>query len=191
MQRRRWRHYVGVSALQIVASGCSVVADTAPAARAEFEVAFEAEAARLFAIAFSILRDPLEAEDAVQDCAAAAWRAWASRIEPSRTRAWLTTICVRQALRHRLRLFRWILLDGLDRKELAAATRHLEGEGSNLDLHRVHASLSPRQRAVITLHYQHGYTLAECGELMCCSSGAVASHLSRALARLRRELRDV
>jgi DNA-directed RNA polymerase specialized sigma24 family protein len=43
---------------------------------------------------------------------------------------------------------------------------------------------------VVALHYGHGYTVAESAELMGCSAGAAASHLSRALARLRKELTD-
>jgi RNA polymerase sigma factor (sigma-70 family) len=157
---------------------------------ADFEAAFAAERRRLFAIAFSILRDPMEAEDVVQETAAAAWRGWTARRDPRLTRAWLTTICVRQASRQRMSIRRRFRLSNAQREELRRAEQVLQADGRYLDLHRAHGRLSPRQRAVIALHYQHGYTLAECAVLMECSAGTVASHLSRALSRLRRELND-
>ena len=43
-----------------------------------FEAAFEAEQRRLFSIAFSILRDPAEAQDAVQETGLLGWRRWRS-----------------------------------------------------------------------------------------------------------------
>ncbi|HXZ99244.1 MAG TPA: sigma-70 family RNA polymerase sigma factor [Candidatus Binatia bacterium] len=156
---------------------------------AELERLLEAEGRRLFSIALAILRDPVEAEDAVQETALAAWRGWEGRTDPERSRAWLTTICVRQAIRRRSMVRRW-LRGGERRDQVDEAERHLEGGGAHLDLHRAYATLSPKQRAVVALHYGHGYTLTECAELMGCSGGAVASHLSRALARLRKELSD-
>jgi RNA polymerase sigma factor (sigma-70 family) len=50
--------------------------------------------------------------------------------------------------------------------------------------------LTPRQRAVVALHYGHGYSLDEVGTLIGCSGGTVRSHLNRALEHLRRELSD-
>jgi hypothetical protein len=41
-----------------------------------FEAVARREARRLFGIAYTILRDPAEAEDAVQDVMVRAWRAW-------------------------------------------------------------------------------------------------------------------
>jgi RNA polymerase sigma factor (sigma-70 family) len=173
-----------------LATAESAAVDSAGAAdEAEFERVLEAEGRRLFAIAFSILRDPGEAEDSVQETAADAWRGRATRNEPERTRAWLTTICVRKAMRRRGWLRQWTVGE-VSRAQLAGADRHLESDGRYLDLHRAHGRLSRRQRAVVTLHYGHGYTVAESAELMGCSAGAPASHLSRALARLRKELSD-
>lgn len=162
---------------------------SAPADRAAYEAAVEAEGGRLFAIAFAILRDPGEAEDAVQETVTAAWRGWAQRQEPAKTRAWLTTICVRHARRRRGRLLRWPLGEA-SRAQLADSERYRESGGRDLDLHRAFGRLSRQQRAVVALHYAHGYSVAECAALMGCSAGAAGSHLSRALARLRKELSD-
>src|SRR5438445_12053913 len=68
---------------------------------AGFEAAVLAEGGRLFAVAYSILRDAQEAEDAVQETMELAWRSWDTLREPSRRGAWLRQICVRRALRSR------------------------------------------------------------------------------------------
>lgn len=155
-----------------------------------FERALEEHRGRLFGIAFSILRDPVDAEDAVQDAAAAAWRGWATRTDPAATTAWLTTICVRTAVRHRRRILRRLRLDMSLREEASRSATHGDLVSEDIDLHRAHGRLSRQQRAVISLHYSYGYTLMECAGLLGCSPGTVATHLSRALARLRKELGD-
>ena len=156
---------------------------------AAFEELLAAEGGHLFALAFSILGDPGYAEDAVQETASAAWLGWGTRTDPEHTRAWLTAICVHQALRRR----RWLS------RSLAAMTRkaertqfdhHLEADGRFIDLHRAFQRLSGQQRAVVSLHYMSGFTLTECAGLMGCSAGAAASHLSRALGKLRKELKN-
>lgn len=190
MRRRLQRHYIVVSTLSLAAAHSAEMTEALWASRADFDSALSQESRRLFAVAFAIVRDPMEAEDVVQETAAAAWRGWESRTQPAQTRAWLTTICVRQAIRRRTSLFRRLLISDMQRDQLAEAERELQGDGRHLDLHRAYGRLSPRQRAVVSLHYQYGYTLVECAELMGCSAGAVSSHLSRALARLRTELSD-
>lgn len=185
------RHCIDVTMLGCMAEGSPSEAATAyDPLVGNFENAFAGERRRLFAIAFAVLRDPLEAEDVVQDTAAAAWRGWTTRRDPLMTRAWLTTICIRQATRHRTSIRRRFRLSEAQTEELRRAERTLEADGRHLDIHRAHGRLSRQQRAVISLHYQYGYTLAECAVLMECSAGAVSTHLSRALSRLRKELSD-
>jgi len=49
-------------------------------------------------------------------------------------------------------------------------------------------SLSTKQRAVVVLHYHHGYSLDECASLLGCRPGTARSHLARALTTMRKEL---
>ncbi len=155
-----------------------------------FEAAFEAEQRRLFSIAFAILRDPMDAQDAVQETGLVGWRRWRSLQDGSKSSAWLARICVNLCLDRRRRLFRRVLAGEDERALRDAAAEHLTDAGRYLDIDRAYTKLSVRQRAVITLHYQHGYTLTECAELMGCSAGSVSQHLARGLKRLRRELVD-
>src|SRR5438445_13371104 len=71
---------------------------------AGFEAAVLAESGRLFAVAYSSLRDHQEAEDAVQETMELAWRSWDALRDPSKRSAWLRQICVRRAIRTRRRL---------------------------------------------------------------------------------------
>ena len=145
-----------------------------------FEAAVHAESGRLFAIAYSILRDPQEAQDAVQETMELAWRSWAMLRDPSKRSAWLRQICVRRAIRTRRRL--------LPRVWLADTVAGPPPEEPDLDLDRCYRRLSRQQRAVVTLHYQYGYSLDECAALIGCQPGTVRSHLARALASFRKEL---
>jgi RNA polymerase sigma-70 factor (ECF subfamily) len=155
-----------------------------------FDAVFEAEQRRLFSIAFSILRDPTDAQDAVQETGLLGWRRWRSRHDESKSAAWLARICVNLCLDRRRRLIRRMFVDGAARELRETADEHLTDSGRYIDIDRAYTKLSVRQRAVITLHYQHGYTLAECADLMGCSVGSVSQHLARGLKRLRRELVD-
>ena len=147
-----------------------------------FEAAVHAESGRLVAVAYSILRDAQEAEDAVQETMELAWRSWEALRDPSKRSAWLRQICVRRAIRSRRRLLPRLWL---------ADTRDVNlqlPEDPDLDLDRIFRRLSRQQRAVVTLHYEYGYTLDECAALIGCQPGTARSHLARALASLRKEL---
>jgi RNA polymerase sigma factor (sigma-70 family) len=159
------------------------MADDRPARQVPgFEAAVSAESGRLFAVAYSILRDPQEAEDAVQETMELAWRSWDALRDPSKRSAWLRQICVRRAIRTRRRLLPRLWL---------ADTAEVHGqspEEPDLELDRCYRRLSRQQRAVVALHYEYGYSIDECAALMGCQPGTARSHLARALASLRKEL---
>jgi RNA polymerase sigma-70 factor (ECF subfamily) len=155
--------------------------------RAALERLVGAEQRRLFHLALSILRDPGEAEDAVQDSFLAAWRKWDDIREEGKREQWLTTICVRQCFGRRRRLARWPVRAP---DPSVAVAEHIRFQGRLLDLDRAQARLSPQQRAALVLSYQHGYSADQCAQLMGVAPGTVRSHLARALATLRREMSD-
>jgi RNA polymerase sigma-70 factor (ECF subfamily) len=156
-------------------------------ARADFERALRSEATRLYYLALTIVRNPSDAEDVVQETALSAWRAWPQLRDPAQPGAWLTRICVNQSLHRRRTVSR--LIRGEERVEwLADPNDPLSRSGSLLDFDRAFQSLSPRQRAVVALHFYHGYTAAECATLMGCRPGTARSHLARALAILKQEM---
>jgi RNA polymerase sigma-70 factor, ECF subfamily len=142
---------------------------------------------RLFHIALAIVRDPGEAEDAVQESFLIAWRRWDSVREEDKRQTWVTTICVHHCFRRRRTLRRWTLGHA---GNTAPAAEHARFQGRLLDLDRAQAKLSRQQRAVLVLSYQHGYSADQCAVLMGLTGGTVRSHLARALATLRKEMSD-
>lgn len=152
--------------------------------RADFDAAVRRNARALFGLAYYVLRDLQEAEDAVQDVMELAWRSWESLREPDRRDAWLRQICVRRCLRIRRGLLRRLFLT--DQQSLPSVAQ----TPADTDLDRALRQLSPHQRTVLTLHYRYGYSLDDCAVAMGCRPGTARSQLARALARLRRELGD-
>lgn len=136
---------------------------------------------RLLAIAVAIVGDRGEAEEALQEALVAAWRSWEALREPAARAAWLTRICVRRCIRRRALLLRRAGHETPADELGQAAARDPEERlwGGAF------ATLSRRQRAVISLHYYHGYALDECATLLGCRPGSVRQHLARGLRRLR------
>lgn len=158
-----------------MASG-AVVSDLAA-----FEDAVRANTRSLYGLALSVLSDPQEAEDAVQDTMAIAWRRWRSVRDEDRRHAWLKQICLRRCLRVKRRLLLVVSLSEQQRDVRPS-------QASDPDLDRAFRRLSRHQRAVVQLHYHDGYSLDERAVLMQCRPGTARSHLARALATLRKEL---
>jgi RNA polymerase sigma factor (sigma-70 family) len=143
----------------------------------------EREAARLLALAYSLVRDRDQAADVVQDTMERALRFRSSLRDPSRAPAWLCTICVHEARRRLRRTSRARLVPWL-RDDVAAPVAH----SSDIDLERALHRLSARQRAVVGLHYVYGYTLDESAAVLGCRPGTARRHLHRALSALRQEI---
>jgi RNA polymerase sigma-70 factor, ECF subfamily len=167
-----------------------MVPTTPRAARAEasFDSLLNAERRRLYGIAYSILRDHAEAEDALQDAMLKAWRSWGSVRDERARPTWLVRICVNHCINRR----RWLrvrLTAAAQANEAAAPDPRFEGR--LVDLDRSYRRLSPKQRAAVFLHYHHGYSIEECADLMSCRAGSVRTHLARALASMRKEMANV
>lgn len=150
---------------------------------AAFDRYIDGHKARLFSLAYGILRDHGEAEDAVQETMWKAWTKWDTVREEDKRDGWLTRICINHCLRSKQRLGRATVADVADRPGRAPAPR-------DPDLDRAFAVLPPKQRAAVLLHYHWGCTVEQTAELMGCRPGTVRTHVQRALATLRRELSD-
>jgi RNA polymerase sigma factor (sigma-70 family) len=151
-----------------------------------FEAVALSQARRLFGLAYSIVGDAGEAEDAVQESLVLAWRGWDRLRDEAARGAWLTRICVNHCIRRRRRMAR-LPWSSVPRSHAAPPSA---GDARAL-IGAAYDRLSMRQRAVLTLHYHHGYSLDECAGLLGCRPGTARSHLARGLATLREELDDV
>jgi RNA polymerase sigma-70 factor (sigma-E family) len=130
--------------------------------------------------------DRQHGEDLLQDAFAETYRRWTRIASVDASEAYTRTILVRMATK------RW----GRRRYEppLEAAADAGQAPSADLDLgldlRRFLRSLPPRQRAVVVLRYFDDRTEAETADLLGCAPGTVKSHLSRALASLREQLKD-
>jgi RNA polymerase sigma factor (sigma-70 family) len=170
------------SAVSIDTLGHLPASATSVAKVLEMASVLEEARPRLLALAYSVLRDRDLACDAVQDTMERAVRAWTSVRSPAKRGAWLATICFRRSLRlHRTEIMR-------SRLRVLHGEVSVELVTSDVDLESAIAKLPTRQRAILALHYVHGFSLDESAEVLGVRPGTVRSHLSRALRKLREEL---
>lgn len=180
---------------------------THQALRAGDDAAFEglvaAHQKRVFGRALRLLGDAEEAATATQDCFLRAFRA-ASRCpqDTEGQQRWLIRMVTNLCLdRLRSRKWRWWRRMGLEKRapgeEAASAAspvrtpeRELLGKELASKLARALEQLPPRQKAVFVLRHYEDYRLEQIAEELALNVGTVKSHLSRALVRLRGELKD-
>jgi RNA polymerase sigma-70 factor (ECF subfamily) len=155
--------------------------------RAEFIQVADRHLDALFKLAGYIIGDACEAEDAVQEALARAWRAWPKLRDLERVDAWLDRIVAnvcKTRIRHRKRI-RTVLFD--DALEMAVAdpfraTLARDAVGRALD------RLSTEQRAVVVLRYWREMPLEEIATRLDVPLGTVKSRLHYALKLLGQEL---
>ena len=164
----------------------SLVQAVAAAENVAFERVVEPLLLPAYDLAWAVLRDRQAAEDAVQEAAVKAWRAFATLRDESRARAWFLKIVLNQC-RATMRTRWWrshLLADRVD----AVVPGHDSGAELRLDLERALRGLSREQRAVLFLTYQMDMPQEEVARVLGVRVGTVKSRLHRAVARLRSRL---
>ncbi len=131
-----------------------------------------------YRIAWSILQDHADAEDAAQDACARMMTAIASLRDPSRFGMWFYRIVVNQA-RQKQR-------EHLRRRGLSEE-KHVEGLTSDerIDIARAIASLDPSLRIAIVLRYYYDLNSREISAVLGVNAVTVRWRLMRAHRRLR------
>jgi RNA polymerase sigma-70 factor (ECF subfamily) len=152
---------------------------------------------RALGLAFYILGDRLEAEDATQEVMLRAWRARASLRDPDAFEPWVDRIVV-NACRERLRRNRRLREVGFD----PGVTTHGEGEwaveptaADRLEpllardsIGRALLGLTIEQRTVVVLRYWRDLSLEQIAARLDWPLGTVKSRLHYALAALRERI---
>lgn len=122
-----------------------------------------------------------EAQDVVQDTYLKAARHASSIRNPSAMRAWLFRVASNRCVDLHRRRSRLVALG--DRDPAASA-------GRDVALRQMIERLSPRERAIVVMHYSHGYGLHEIAERLGLTHTNTRSILFRTRARLRVALSD-
>jgi RNA polymerase sigma-70 factor (ECF subfamily) len=149
---------------------------------------------RLYQVAYRLLRDPLEAEDALQEVFLKVVE-HAHRFEPQASvRAWLHRITVNHCLNLLRRRHPQESLDQEDGPALAAAgatpLEALEERDLSRRLEQLLEALPENQRRALVLKRFAGLSYQEIGEEMGLSSQAVDGLLKRARQFLKKALQD-
>ena len=153
---------------------------------AERQLAFErftgARLDRAYRLAGMLLRDRMEAEDAVHDAAVSAWLHWANLREPDRLDAWFDRIVVNEC-RARLRSRR---VRPLGMTEPSPSTRDAATAVADRDLLvRTLARLDADHRIVVVLRHVFDLSTAEIAARTGAREGTVKSRLHYALREMR------
>lgn len=170
---------------QTVASTVALAGAGDEAAFAQLVATYHADMAR---VAFTTCGDRELAADAVQSAWLVAWRKLNSLRDPDRVRPWLLSVTANEA-RQLLRRRRGPVLE-ID-VEAPGDPRDDPSTGVvRVDLRRALARLSADDRAVLGLHYGVDLTSDELAAALGTSPSTARKRLSRAVDRLRKELRD-
>ena len=149
--------------------------------RDDFAGVYESHYPAVFRAVRGVVLDRDVAEDVTQDAFLKAYRARHRYRPTGRVEAWLCTIAVREAISR----LRWTSLQ----RRLLEAARRADGPrpvaGTTELLDDLLSTLTPKARAVVVLHFLHGYRYREIASILRLPEGTVASRLSQALTRMR------
>jgi len=156
----------------------------ATAKSAAFRQLADAHLIEAYRLARLILRDSVEAEDAVHDAFVTAWTRWSTLRDPDRFTAWFDRIVV-NTCRNRMRSrSRWNTSSELKDLPLVADDPH----AVTLDRDLVGAAfvhLGTDDRIVLALRYYRDLQVDDIARLLEIPAGTVKSRIHRALGRLR------
>ena len=140
-----------------------------------------------YRLALTLLLDPDEARDAVQEAAIKAWRSLSRLRDPATARSWFLSIVANQCRSIRRR--HWWSKGRNPLGEMHVDSTD-ESVVQSLDLARGIRRLAPDDRAILHLRFYMDLPLAEIGRVLGISPGAAKSRLYRAARRLRSELTE-
>jgi RNA polymerase sigma-70 factor, ECF subfamily len=152
------------------------------------ELAFDALVGPLiepaFKLAMVLLRDPNDAQDAVQEATVKAWRSLGGLRDEAAVKRWFLTIVANQC--RSMQRGRWwsvVRLSSVPRSE-----RDFAQDDARLDLERELARLPPTDRAALFLFFYLDLPLNEVAKVLRISPQAAKSRVHRGVAKLRLEM---
>jgi RNA polymerase sigma-70 factor, ECF subfamily len=140
-----------------------------------------------YRLAVTMLLDPYEARDAVQEAAVKAWRSLGRLRDPTHARSWFLSIVANQC-RSTMRRAWWTL----GRNQIASVRTASPEEQvvRSLDLNAAMRRLAPDDRAILQLRFYLDLPLEAVARVMGISVGAARSRVYRAAARLGPQLTE-
>lgn len=135
-----------------------------------------------YRLAYGLLQDADEAEDAVQEAAFAAWKRIGNLREGSSLRPWFLGIVANQC--RTVKRSRWWSVERMDASGDREPSRDLDLAAS-IDLRRALRRLGHDERLILVLRYYLDLPFEEIATTLGISSKAARSRVERAIHRLR------
>jgi RNA polymerase sigma-70 factor, ECF subfamily len=147
---------------------------------------FAGQRQRLLGLAMVILQEGNDAADAVQSAFEKGFRHRDQLRAGVGPEAWLARITCNEAisLARRRRIRRWVSFGDSDEPGVHEEAAILD----RIVVEDALRHLRPKHRAVVALHYLHGYGIDEIGSILGIPRGTVASRLHHARETLRKKL---
>jgi RNA polymerase sigma-70 factor (sigma-E family) len=141
----------------------------------------------LLRTAYLLVGDHQLAEDLLQEALIKTFIAWPRLRDPSKVDAYARRTIVTTAISwRRRRSFHERPVDVLP--DAASGADEVEGLATHRVLVAHLRDLPPRQRAAVVLRFYEDLSVAQTAEMMGCSVGAVKSHVSVAVGKLRERM---
>ncbi len=144
---------------------------------------------RLYRLAYSLVGNAADAEDAVQETLAGAYDGLGKFRAQSAVRTWLTQILVRQAALVRRRRKRHAAHPIEAAEDVRAGGNAADEAGQAMDLHAALERLSPEHRQVLVLREFERMSYEEMAVVLSVPRGTIESRLHRARSELREQLK--
>ncbi len=154
-------------------------------ARERLEALIAAHGDEVYRFCLGMLRDHHDAQDACQDAFLRAYRSLDRFREESSLRTWVMRIALNVCRdQKRSAWFKRIILKDAPEGD---AQSWIHGQAAR-DIWYMVDTLPKRQREVVLLYYQQGFTCDEVGKMLRMPKGSVSSNLKRARQRLAQML---
>lgn len=142
-------------------------------------------------LAYGMLQNAPEYEDALQDAYFKAWRAFPRLREGSDVRAWFLTIVANEC-RQRRRSRWWSTLK-MESPPAGVSNRHGHGlvDEETIELRRALNRIPRDMKMALVLRYYLDFSFEDIGRVLGVSAAAAKSRTHRALSRLRVEVPEV
>lgn len=139
----------------------------------------------MFRFAYYYLGSYAMAEDCVSECVCLAFQKIGSLRKASSFKSWLFKIlhnCCNSAMREKI-----LAAGNVEYSSLAGLSSD-EDTGEKLSLRQALMALSDEEREIVILHYCHGYTSKEIGEILGLNDATVRSKIMRSGEKMRKFL---
>ncbi len=147
----------------------------------EFEQQVTALTQKMYRVSASLLHNPQDRQDAVQECVWKAWRKLPQLRDESLFKAWIMRILVNECKRMHRAHWREVAVEEIEIEQPDGVDNRLRDEV----LHSAVMQLPEKLRLAVTLFYIDGFSMRETAQILRCPEGTIKQRLHRARTALR------